>query len=222
MTITVEQIELWRQVKSETQNLEFKEAKQQYDTKKLFKYCVAIANERGGHVLLGVADQPPRAVVDTQAFPDVMDITAKIFTAVGFRVDVTEVNHPDGRVLVFSIPARPLGTAYHIDGTYLMRSGESLVPMSQDQLRKIFAEGRPVFEAQIAYEKASAEDVVSLLDTQSYFELIQLPYPADRAGVLERFIREKLIVRTDSGYSITHLGALLFAKDLDSFDRLSR
>lgn len=33
------------------------------------------------------------------------------------------------------------GTAYHLDGAYLMRSGEALVPMSEDQLRRILAEG---------------------------------------------------------------------------------
>jgi len=224
MTITIEQVDLWRQAKSETQNLEFKEAKNQYDTKKLFKYCVALANEGGGQLLLGVADQAPRAVVGTNAFLDVMDITAKIFRAVGFRVDVIELAHPDGRVLVFSIPSRPIGIAHHFDGTYLMRSGEQLVPMSQDRLRSIFAEGQPVFEfeAQIAMDNVSSEEVISLLDTQSYFDLIELPYPADRTGVLERFVREKLIIKTDSDYQITNLGAVLFAKDIGSFDNLSR
>lgn len=50
MTITWEQIDLWRGAASETQNLEFKEAKNQYDTNKLCRYCVAIANEGGGHL----------------------------------------------------------------------------------------------------------------------------------------------------------------------------
>ena len=130
--------------------------------------------------------------------------------------------HADGRVLVFSIPSRPVGTPYHIEGTYLMRSGEQLVAMSSDRLRKIIAEGQPMFESLIALENVTPEEVVSLLDTQSYFELIQLPYPADRTGVLERFVREKLIVQGDQDYKITNLGALLFAKDLDSFDDLSR
>ena len=121
--ISVEQVDQWRQAKTETQNLEFKEAKNQYETKKLYKYCVALANEGGGHLLLGIADKLPREVVGTKAFENIIDITAKIFTVVGFRVDVNEVEHPDGRVLVFSIPPRPLGVAYHIEGTYLMRSG---------------------------------------------------------------------------------------------------
>lgn len=136
MTIAIEQIDIWRGITSETQNLEFKEAGNHYDTRKLCRYCVAIANEGGGHLVLGIADKLPRAEVGNQAFPDTQDIAEKLFHWVGFRVDVEAVAHPDGRVVVFSIPARPKGTAYHHDGAYLMRSGEELVPMSEDQLRK--------------------------------------------------------------------------------------
>ena len=45
MSITINQIDIWRSSVSETPNLEFKEAKNQYDTEKLRRYCVAIANE---------------------------------------------------------------------------------------------------------------------------------------------------------------------------------
>jgi len=61
MSTTPEQIDLWRQAASEHQRLEFKEAKNQFDTRKLSEYCVALANEGGGVLLLGVADRPPRA-----------------------------------------------------------------------------------------------------------------------------------------------------------------
>ena len=37
MTITVEQIDFWRSAKSKAQNLEFKEAKHQFDNKKLYR-----------------------------------------------------------------------------------------------------------------------------------------------------------------------------------------
>jgi len=112
MATTTQQIDLWRQVPSETQNLEFKEAKTQFNSDKLYRYCVAIANEGGGTLLLGIADKPPRPVVGTEAFRNSIEIAERLFTAVGFRVDVEEVMHPDGRVLVFHIPSRPRGTAY--------------------------------------------------------------------------------------------------------------
>ena len=50
---------------SETPNLEFKEAKNQYDNEKLYEYCVAIANEGGGFLLIGINNiSPSTTVVD--------------------------------------------------------------------------------------------------------------------------------------------------------------
>ena len=217
MAISVAQIDLWRSVKSETQNLEFKEAKNQYDNDKLFKYCVAFANEGGGHLLFGVADKLPRPVVGSQAIPNTVEMAEKIFTAVGFRVDIEEVQHPDGRVVVFVIPSRPKGTAYHYKGAYLMRSGEELVPMSEDQLRKIFAEGQPSWLDNPALNDQTAQDVIQQLDTQAFFDLINLPYPTSQQSVIERLIEE-----TPTGFAILNIGALLLAKSLKHFPGVSR
>jgi ATP-dependent DNA helicase RecG len=74
-----------------------------------------------------VADKYPRPIVGTAAFNDPVAMAAKLFQAIGFRVDIEEVKHPDGRVLVFHIPSRPRGTAYNHNGAYLMRSGQELV-----------------------------------------------------------------------------------------------
>lgn len=222
MTTTIQQINAWRATRSEHQRLEFKEAKTQFDNRKLYKYCVALANEGGGHLLLGIEDAPPRRVVGTAAFNDPVAMAAKMFQTLGFRVEIEEVFHPDGRVLVFHIPGRPVGTVYDFEGAYLMRAGEELVPMSEDRLRAIFAEGQPDWLAQPAMQDCDADKVVQLLDTQSYFDLLHLPYPVNRAGVLERFESEKLILRMDAGWSITNLGGMLFAKKLDQFDRLAR
>jgi len=219
---TPQQIDFWRSLPSETQNLEFKEAKIQCDNKKLYRYCIAIANEGGGRLLLGVADKPPRPVVGTAAFNDPIEMASKLFAAVGFRVDIEEVIHPDGRVLVFHIPSRSAGTAYHYEGAYLMRSGEELVPMSEDQLRKIFAEGQPDWLELFAMDGVSSQDVIQLLDTQAFFDLLKLPYPSDRSGVLDKLQSERLITEQQSGYAITNLAAILLAKDLRSFDTVYR
>lgn len=222
MPTSPDQIDLWRQAATETQRLEFKEAKNQYDSDKLYRYCVAIANEGGGQFLLGVQDRPPRQVVGSRAFPDPIGTAERVFTHVGFRVDVEEVQHPDGRVLVFHIPSRPRGTAYHLNGAYLMRSGESLVPMSEDQLRRIFAEGAPDWLEEVSKAGLSAEQVVELLDTQAYFELLRLPYPSDRPGVMDRLVQDRLVEDHDGQYSIRRLGALLLSKNLRDFPELAR
>lgn len=222
MATTPEQIDLWRQLPSEHQRLEFKEAKTQLDSRKLYRYCVALANEGGGYLVLGVADQPPHPVVGTQAFRDRVAMAEKLFQVVGFRVDIEEVAHPDGRVLVFHIPSRPRGTAYHLDGAYLMRSGGSLVAMSEDQLRRIFAEGQPDWLEEPSKTGLDAQDVVELFDTQTFFELLKLPYPRERNGVIDRLVRERLLDEAEGGYAIRRLGALLLAKRLEDFPDLAR
>lgn len=222
MTTTAEQIDLWRSERTEHQRLEFKEAKTQFDNRKLHEYCVALANEGGGLLLLGIADKPPRPVTGTQAFNDPVAMTEKLFQAVGFRVDIEEVMHPAGRVLVFHIPSRPRGTAYHLNGKYLMRSGEALVPMSEDQLRKIFAEGEPDWLEEYSQARLDAQQVVELLDTQTFFELLKLPYPTERKGVIDRLLGERLIDESNGAYAIRRLGALLLAKRLDDFPDIAR
>jgi ATP-dependent DNA helicase RecG len=222
MSTTPEQIDIWRSAPSEHQRLEFKEAKNQFDNKKLYKYCVALANEGGGQLLMGVANNPPRPIVGTAAFNNPVQMVEKIFKAIGFRVDIEEVNHPDGRVLVFHIPSRPKGTAYHFEGAYLMRSGEELVPMSEDKLRSIFAEGEPDWLEEPIGESTSAEQIIELLDSQTFFELMALPYPSNRKGVIERLLRERLIDEEGGQYRIRRLGALLLAKRLDDFADVAR
>lgn len=222
MATTPQQIDLWRSASSEHQRLEFKEARNQYDNRKLYEYCVAIANEGGGHLLLGLTDKPPRAVVGTAAFNDPVAMAEKLFEAVGFRVDIEAVSHPDGRVLVFHIPSRPRGTAYHLDGKYLMRAGEAMVPMSEDQLRRIFAEGGPDWVEEHSKTGLDSQQVVELLDTQTFFEMLKLPYPTDRAGVLDRLLKERLIDAEAGSYAIRRIGALLLAKKLADFADLAR
>lgn len=222
MITTPEQIDLWRKVFSEHQRLEFKEAKTQFDNRKLYEFCVAIANEGGGLLILGVADRPPRAVVGTQAFRNPVAMAEKLFQAVGFRVDIEEVEHPDGRVLVFHIPSRPRGTAYQLEGAYLMRVGEALTPMSEDQLRSIFAEGRPDWLEEHTKTGMDAAQVVELLDTQVFFELLKQPYPTKRERVIERLLSEHLIDGLGGQYAIRRLCALLLAKKLADFPDLSR
>ncbi len=81
-----------------------------------------MANEGGGKLVLGIADKPPRPVVGTKAFSNPVAMEEKIFQKLRFRVEIEEVQHADGRVLVFHIPSRPPGTAYHYEGVILCGS----------------------------------------------------------------------------------------------------
>lgn len=220
MSITLDTLTRWLGAPAETERLEFKEAKQQFDTQKLMRYFVALANEGGGHVVLGVSDRRPRQVVGTQAFADVEalnQLKMQVVEKLHLRIDATELAHPNGRVLVFEILSRPKGQPLDYEGAYLMRAGEALLPMTPDQLRRIFAEGRADWLSEPALDVVGADQVIALLDTQGYFDLLKQPYPTHRDGVLDKLKSEGLITSVADGWSISRMAALLLAKRLDAF-----
>lgn len=160
-SITLETLAHWLTTPAESEHLEFKEAKNQFDSTKLLRYCVALANEGGGYLVLGVTDKLPRRVVGSQAFSSAShlnDIKARIVNALRIRVEVVALNHADGRVLVFDVPSRPIGQPLEFEGTYWMRVGEELVSMTADKLKRIFAEDTGDWSAQIVAD-ASLSDL---------------------------------------------------------------
>ncbi len=141
----------------EGEHLEFKEAKQNFHFETLVKYCAALANEGGGHMILGVTDKKPRRVVGSQAFSQLRRTKAGIIERLRLRVDVDEIAHPDGRVLVFSVPSRPLGVPVAYRGANWMRRDQDLVPMTNDMLQRIFDEASPDYSAEICEKATLAE-----------------------------------------------------------------
>jgi ATP-dependent DNA helicase RecG len=91
-------------------------------------------------------------VVGTTAFKGTYNkLSHDLFTKIKIRVDVEELLHPEGRVLIFHIPPRSRGRPIRSTGayTYPMRAGESLVEMDEITLRAIFNENEPDFSHQI-------------------------------------------------------------------------
>jgi predicted HTH transcriptional regulator len=217
----VDQIDLWRQEPTEREVLEFKAARNQYDTIKLLAYCVAISNEGGGHLLLGISDMLPHTVVGTKAIDNPIGMSEKLFNKLHFRVQIEEVKHPGGRVVVVSIPGRPRGEARSLDGIFLMRCGQTTQAMTPEVLRKIFLEGEPDWLQESTGSRIGAARVLELLETEAFFRLLNLPYPSVE-GVIQRLLNEKLLCDEGYGsYSIKRIGALLLARQLSQFPDLS-
>lgn len=151
MKTTLQQLKKWIRL-TESEHLEFKQAGRQFDSEKLTRYCVALANEGGGKLILGVTNKQPRQVAGTEAFPDVGKTQARLLDRLHLRIDVEEMVHPDGRIVVVHVPPRPIGRPIEYRGAYWMRSHDALVPMTPEKLQQIFAEAEPDFSAQICKE----------------------------------------------------------------------
>ena len=79
------------------------------------------------------------------------------------------------------------------------------------------------FEDGIAVERVPDDEVFQLLDYPAYFKLLDQPLPANRSGILDTLMSDRLISRCDAGgWNMTNLGLMLFAKGLGDFKNLRR
>lgn len=88
---------------------------------------MALSNEGGGMLVLGMKDQYPHQVVGSDfALNKIGEIVDKIYVDLQIRVDVQELYEIGKRVVVFDVPKRPTGKPLKFEGVALMRVGESL------------------------------------------------------------------------------------------------
>jgi ATP-dependent DNA helicase RecG len=132
---------------SESEIVEFKEAKNTYDFGKLGKYFSALSNEANlksmGHAWLVFGIKDNRTVVGSQFRSKAKDLQSlkkeiadKTTNRITF-IEIHEVLHPQGRVLLLEIPAAPRGLPVAWDGHYYGRDGESLGPLNLEEIERI-------------------------------------------------------------------------------------
>jgi ATP-dependent DNA helicase RecG len=138
--------------------LEFKEAKNRYDFEKLKEYCVALANEGGGIIILGVTDKRPRQIVGTTAFEEPGRTEAGLHENLGHRIPVEELHYQGKRILLIHVPGRLPGCAWNLKGRYFKRAGDELTSINDHELKQIFAETGPDFTAELV-PHASFQDL---------------------------------------------------------------
>ena len=65
--------------------------------------------------------------------------------------------------------------------------------------------------------------MLKLLDYPTYFDLLEVPLPENREGILSALDSDRLIQQCEAGgWNVTNMGAILFAKSLSDFPRLNR
>jgi ATP-dependent DNA helicase RecG len=147
MATTEEQFQSWLDT-PEGPQLEFKSAISGFHFERLLEYCVALANEGGGKIILGVTDRRPRQVVGTQAFAEPGRTEAGLHQRLAHRIPVEEHVHGGRRILIVNVPARLPGTAWNIGGRYLKRAGDDLTALGDAELRAMFGETGPDYSAE--------------------------------------------------------------------------
>lgn len=159
-----------QQLQESEDKIEFKEAKNNFSfagsnhtdqterRKCYLGYVVALANEGGGKLVMGMKDKTPHEVVGSDfAEGKVGDLTDETYKRLGIRVRTEELWEDKKRVLIIHIPTRPVGKLLKFEGVPLMRTGESLRNMSDEEMFAILSEQEPDFSAKICEGLAIAD-----------------------------------------------------------------
>ena len=133
---------------AETEIVEFKEAKNGYDFDKIGKYFSALSNEANlkgkscawlifgvenkKHQIIGSQYRPNRKDLDSLK-KEIGDKTTQNITF----IDIHELPTPESRVIMFQIPAAPLGIPVAFEGFYYGRLNESLVALNIEKIDRI-------------------------------------------------------------------------------------
>lgn len=189
-----------------------------------------LQNQANGYLVFGVQDITQQVLGTTFKAKSHKkggeDLEHWLATRINPRIDFTvfEFHYDSTRhISLYIIPAaktRPvefLHNAYVRIGNITRKLGEF-----PDKAAKIWRKEATPFENEVAKANLKASDIINLLSTQSYFDLLKLPYPSNQENVIEKFLAESLIIKDKSDYSITKIGAILFAKNLNDFDKVNR
>lgn len=152
-----------KQLKESEDNVEFKRAEHNFSwnggshtdqkerRKSFLGYVVALANEGGGMLVLGMEDSLPHNVVGSDfGLNKLGELEDAVYEKLGIRIRIEELFDVNkNRIVLTTIPARPIGKMMKFEGVPLMRVGESLRNMSDEEMFAILSEQEPDFSDKI-------------------------------------------------------------------------
>jgi ATP-dependent DNA helicase RecG len=199
------------------------------------EYISALANSAGYHnknhayLLFGIADSGVISGTDYKPSNEKIkgqELENWLATQLNPRIDfnVYEFKYYEKDLVLFKIDAT-LNTPVEFRGEAFIRIGTYKKKLKEhpERERKIWTRvSNYTFEKGIAERNLGEDEVLKIIDYPSYFELTQQGLPSNKEAIIEKLLQEKIISDVGHDFSITNLGAILFAKNIDYFDSLSR
>lgn len=207
-----------------------------HDPQSIGEYVSALSNgaaymgQSRGYMAWGL-DDASHKIIGTDFNPKMEKIGNQelenwIATQLNPRIDFSfqEISLPEGRVVLMCIDSAG-NTPVKFKGTAWIRVGTYKKPLADhpERERKIWQNTvNNCFERKIAKPGVNSDEVLQLLDYSKVFGLLQIPFPDSKTAIIDKLVDEELIIRRQSCFDITNLGAILFANDLSKFEMLSR
>ena len=102
----------------EGEQVQFKEAKNRFDSSEAARICCALSNCGGGKLVFGISDKRPRQVVGSDAFDQPERTRKGLIDKLKVMVDFQLYEYNGKRVLVFDVPRDHWGFLYRQMGLH--------------------------------------------------------------------------------------------------------
>jgi len=199
-------------------------------SERLAQHISAFANyPNGGYLAYGIGNNGSPKPLSKTEMDDIIQKLGNIARnnlaqPIGIEHAVEDFN---GQTVLFIKIPEYHDKPVHLRGSDIYnsfkRSAGQTVKLSRQEVKQLIALSTGVdFESQIAQTNVHEDDVLKLIDFDSYFTLQEKRLPDTKLSILQTLAGEDLIKKSVQGWDVLNLGAILFSKDLQNFKWLKR
>ncbi len=197
---------------------------------RLAQHISAFANyPGGGYLAYGISNSGSSTPLSKEEMDNIIQKLGNIARnnlAQPVGIDHAIVEYQNNPVLFIHIPEHTDKPVYlrgcDIFESYKRSAGQT-VKLSRHEVKQLISISSGFnFEEQVAARSLDNDEVLKLLDYDSYFNLQEKRLPDTKQGILQSLASEDLISKSGLKWDILNLGALLYARDLKQFKDLKR
>jgi len=161
----------------------------------------SLTRQKFGYLIFGIEDTK-HTIVGTNFKPKLEkvggeDLEHWLIKMLSPKIDfrIYEFTIDEMPIVLFEIPAANDNPVRFRHKAYI-RIGSYTKELTEypDKERLIWNKAsEKIFETEIAKQNLSVDEIVKMLDIQKYFDLLNLPYPSTRNGIIDKFLHENFI-----------------------------
>lgn len=197
-------------------------------TERLAQHISAFANMKGGGILVyGVNNDGTCFDLTKEEIDKTVQTLGNI--AQNNLVYAIPIEHSvmtfEGHSLLFIYIPEQSDKPVHLRGKDIYssyhRSAGQTVKMSRNQVKALIAASQGItFEQQTAKEGLTREEVLKLLNYKALYRILDKNVPQSTDSIIERLSDYHLCRQVGESWTITNLGAILFANELKDFPNM--
>lgn len=214
-------------VKVELNELDWKSGLSE-KSERLAQHISAFANQMGGGTFaFGVNDDATLFTPTREQAEEIVNRLGSIARNnlhISIKLEHASTEYEGHGILFVHVPEQFDKPVYLRGGTIYdsyYRSAGQTHKMSRQQVHDMIAAKEGIaFENRIAASGLSADQVITILDFGEFYKLTGKPTPTGAERIAEGLADYNFCKKQEGGWTITNLGAALFARDLRSFPSL--